>query len=74
MSKRSQLALRRLLEAALVVGTVATGYAAIRGQVSATTLGAIVPVLIAVSVSLDYLNLNRGRRGRCVPRFVKKAP
>ena len=66
MRQQLNLVLRCVLEVVLVVATAATLYAAIRGQVSAATLGAIVPVLIAISVSLD--RLNRGQRGHCVPR------
>jgi hypothetical protein len=66
MPKRLELALRRVLEVVLVAATVATAYAAIRGQISAITLGAIVPVLIALSVTLEHLK--RGQGGRCVPR------
>jgi hypothetical protein len=65
MRERLELALRRVLEVVLVMATVATAYAAIRGQISAVTLGAVVPVLVAISVSLGHLS--RGQRGRCVP-------
>jgi hypothetical protein len=65
MPERLELALRRVLEVVLVVLLAITGWALLRGQVSATALGAIVPVLIAISVTLDWLN--RGRRGRCIP-------
>jgi hypothetical protein len=66
-----QLAARRFLEAVLVAATAATGYATIRGQVSAATLGAIVPVLVALSVTVDHLTRGRGQRRRCVPRLGK---
>jgi hypothetical protein len=62
MPQRLELALRRVLEVVLLA---TTGWTLLRGQVSATALGAIVPVLIAVSVTLDWLN--RGRRGHCIP-------
>jgi hypothetical protein len=65
MPQRLALALRRVLEVMLVVATVATAYAAIRGQVSAITLGAVVPILIAISAALGWLN--HGQRRHCVP-------
>jgi hypothetical protein len=66
MRERLELTLRRVLEVVLVAATVATAYAAIRGQISAVTLGAVVPVLVAISVTIDHLS--RSQRGRCVPR------
>jgi hypothetical protein len=66
--KRLELALRRFLEIVLVVATAAAGYAAIRGRLPAATLGAIVPGLVALSVTVDHLNRSRGQPGRCVPR------
>jgi hypothetical protein len=72
MPQRLELALRRVLEVVLVVATVATAYAAIRGQVSAVTLGAIVPVLVAISAALGWLN--RGQRSHCVHAAARKRP
>jgi hypothetical protein len=67
MRERLELTLRRVLEVVLVAATVPTAYAAaIRGQISAVTLGAVVPVLVAISVTIDHLS--RSQRGRCVPR------
>ena len=67
MAKRLQLAVRRFLELVLVVATAATAWAGIRGQLSGATLGAVVPVLVALSVAVDHLNRGPGRRGRCAP-------
>lgn len=73
MPRRLELALRRVLEVVLAVATVATVYAAIRGQeASAITLGAIVPVLIAISMTLEYLN--RGQRRPASHAAASKQP
>jgi hypothetical protein len=69
MRERLELTLRRVLDVVLVAATVATAYAAIRGQIFAVNLGAVVPVLVAISVTIDHLS--RSQRGRCVPRGGK---
>jgi hypothetical protein len=61
MPQQLALILRRFLEATLVVLLAATGLALLRGHGSATTLGAAVPAIVAVAVTLDQLGRGRGR-------------
>jgi hypothetical protein len=62
---RQQLGLvpRRLLEIVLVALLAASGLALLRGRGTASTLGAAVPAIIAVVVTLD--RLGRGRVKHC---------
>lgn len=71
MANGLQLAVRRFLELLLVVATAATAWAATRGQLPGATLGAVVPVLVALSVTVDHMNRGRGQRGRCAPHSSK---